>query len=435
MTSRLSIFPITAEISTNGHLAIGGRDVVDLTAEFGTPLYVFDEATIRQRCRDFREVFSARYEETTIAYASKAYLSKALISILKSEDMALDVVSGTELEFALQAGFPADMIYFHGNNKSTEELQQALRCRVGRIVVDNLDELEKLVEIADNMRRLPDILLRVTPGVDPHTHAHITTGKLDSKFGLPLFMASSAVARAMKAPSLNLVGFHFHIGSQVFDLTPYEEAIDIVFDFAATMNAQFGFELEELDIGGGFAVSYLLGHNPPTISEYANAIVSHFVAKSRELKLGKPQLTVEPGRGIIAQAGVALYRIGAIKDLPGIRHYVSVDGGMADNIRPALYQAQYDAVVANKLISKEEVEVTIAGRYCESGDILVKDINLPQVTTGDIVAIPACGAYCLPMASNYNMALKPAVVMVKDGQARLVRRRESLEDLSRLDLE
>jgi len=327
-----------------------------------------------------------------------------------------------------------DMVYFHGNNKSAEELKLALKHHVGRIVVDNFDELSCLSKMAEETGHIPDILLRLTPGVDPHTHEHITTGIIGGKFGFPLFSADKAVTQAMSAPSLNLVGLHFHLGSLIFETQPYREAIEGVLEFAAEMKQKHGFELEELNIGGGFAIQYTMDLPAPPGSVYAEAIASKIVSKCQQLGLALPVLALEPGRAIVGQAGIALYSVGGIKDIPGIRRYVLVDGGMADNIRPVLYGAKYEALVANKVLEKEAGKVTIAGKYCESGDVLVEDINLPPVSAGDIIAIPDCGAYSLPLQSNYNASLKPAVVVVKEGKAYLIRRRETFDDLTRCDL-
>jgi len=432
--SRLTLFPLTAEVNERGHLIIGGCDTVELAKEFGTPLYVFDEFSLRRKCAEFRAEFDQRYADTAVVYAGKAFLNRALALILKEEGLGLDVVSAGELSIAHSVGFPLDRVYFHGNNKSAEELRLALEWKVGRIVVDNFTELALLAEIAKERGCVADILLRLTPGVDPHTHKHIATGIVDSKFGFPLSSADEAVVNAMSAPNLNLVGLHFHLGSQIFEVEPYKEAIRIILDFTAAMKRECGFELRELDVGGGFAVQYTLDSPAPPVSVYAEMIVSAITTKCRELKLALPQLIVEPGRTIVGRAGVALYKVGAIKDIPGVRYYVSVDGGMADNIRPALYGAKYEAVVANKVLAEEAGKVTIAGKFCESGDILIKDINLPPVTTGDVLAVADCGAYCLAMASNYNASFKPAVVLVKEGKPRLIRRQETFEDLTRCDL-
>jgi diaminopimelate decarboxylase len=300
--------------------------------------------------------------------------------------------------------------------------------------VDGFDELNTLTQLAEESGHIPDILLRLTPGVEAHTHSHIATGEIGSKFGFPLFSAEEAISRAMAAPSLNLVGLHFHIGSLITEVHPYLEAIDLVLELAAEMKRKYGFVMEELDIGGGFAVPYTLDGSVPEVGFYAEGIISQIKARCQQLRLPLPALTVEPGRAIVAQAGVALYHVGNIKDIPSLRRYVAVDGGMADNIRPALYNARYEALLANKPLEKNITAVTIAGRYCESGDILVKDINLPMVTTGDLIAIPVCGAYCIPMASNYNASLKPPIVLVAEGQARLIRRRETFQDLTHCDL-
>ena len=432
--SRLTLFPSTSGINDSGHLLIGGCDAVELAAEFGTPLYVFDEFSLRSRCAEIKEEFALRYADTTVIYACKAFINKALALILKEEGLGLDVVSGGELGIAQSIGFPLAWVYFHGNNKSAEEIKLALEWHVGRIVVDNFHELAMLGEIAAEQGYTPDILLRLSPGVEPHTHRYIATGAVDTKFGFPLFSGEQAVAQAMSAPSVNLVGLHFHIGSLIYDIEPYQQAIDFILGFAAEMKQKNGFQLRELNVGGGFAIQYAVDSPAPPISAYAEAITSEVTSKCQELGLALPRLVVEPGRAIVGQAGVALYRAGVVKDIPGVRCYVSVDGGMADNIRPALYGAKHEAVVANRMSERETGEVTIAGKFCESGDILIENIALPPVSAGDIIAIPDCGAYCLSQASNYNASLKPAIVLVKEGRARLIRRRETLEDLTRCDL-
>lgn len=431
---RLWLFPLTTEVSVEGHLVIGGCDTTELAAEFGTPLYLFDELTLRRKCTEFREVFAQRYADARVIYACKAFINKALALILMEEGLGLDVVSAGELGIAQSVGFPLDRVYFHGNNKSAEELRLALEWQVGHIVVDNFHELSMLAGIAKERGYKPDILLRLSPAVDPHTHQYVATGVLDSKFGFPLATGEKAVAQAMATPSLNLVGLDFHIGSLIPDSEPYEEALEVVLDFAAEMRRKYGFKLAELNIGGGFAVQYTLDNPVPPIATYAEAIATKITSKCQELELVLPKLVVEPGRVIVGQAGVALYTAGVVKDIPGVRRYVSVDGGMGDNIRPALYGSRYEAVIANKMLEKESGKVTIAGRFCESGDILIRDIGLPPVSAGDIIAVPDSGAYCLPMASNYNGSFRPAIVMVKEGRARLVRRRETLEDLTRLDI-
>ncbi len=434
MTDKLSLFPLTAEANDRGHLAIGGCDTVELAAEFGTPLYVFDEFSLRSKCAEFKTEFGQRYANTTVVYSCKAFINRALALLFMEEGLSLDVVSGGEIGIVRSAGFPMDRVYFPGNNKSSEELILALESGVGRIVVDNFHELKMLVEIARERGCIPDILLRISPGVDPHTHNYIITGNIDSKFGFPLVSGEDAVIAAMSVPELNPLGLHFHIGSQIAETEPYKQAIEFIIDFAAEMRQKHGFELKEMSIGGGFAIQYTLDSPLLPISTYAEVITSSIISRCQQLKLALPRLSVEPGRSMVGRAGVALYTAGVVKDIPDVRCYVSVDGGMADNIRPAYYGAKLEAVTANKILEKEMGKVTIAGKFCESGDILVKDVALPPVLPGDIIAIPGCGAYCIPMASNYNASLKPAIVLVKEGKARLIRRRETLDDLTRHDL-
>ncbi|MDD4876376.1 MAG: diaminopimelate decarboxylase [Dehalococcoidales bacterium] len=432
--SELSLFPLTAEVNKKNHLMIGGCDTTELADEFGTPLYIFDEVSLRNKCAEFINEFSQRYADTSVIYACKAFMNKAIALILAEEGLGLDVVSAGELSIAQSIGFPMSKVYFHGNNKLADELRLALNYGIGRIVVDNFHELAMLGEIAAETGNKPDILLRLTPGVDPHTHKYIATGIIDSKFGFPLPSGERAVSQAMNTPGLNLTGLHFHLGSLIFGKEPYLEAIDYILSFAAEMKQKYNFQLMELDVGGGFALQYTADSPAPPISFYAEAITAKIINKCRELKLVLPRLVVEPGRAVIGQAGVALYKVGVVKDIPNVRCYVSVDGGMADNIRPALYGSKYEAVVANKLSEKRTKKVTIAGRFCESGDVLIKDIDLPLISAGDFIAVPDCGAYCLPMASNYNASLKPAIVLVKKGKARLIRRRETFDDLIRHDV-
>jgi len=432
---KLSLFPLTSEVNGRGHLCIGGCDSTALAQEYGTPLYVFDEFALRSRCREFQAEFTKRYSDTEVIYASKAFLNRAVALILKEEGLGLDVVSGGELHVAQSVAFPPDKVHFHGNNKRVDELRQALEWGVGRVVVDNLHELDLIDILAGEMRVNQNIWLRLTPEVDPHTHRHTTTGILDSKFGFPLTtgQAETAVARAMSASSLNLVGFHFHLGSPVPDTSSYQLAIDLVFRFAKEMETKYGLHLQEFSPGGGFAVKYTLDHSAPGIAEYAEAIASKLTDMVNELGLASPRCIVEPGRAIAGQAGVALYTVGAVKEIPRVRRYVCVDGGMGDNVRPALYEAKYEAVVANRFDEEETTKVTIAGRYCDAGDILVKDVTMAPVSSGDIIAIPVSGAYSIPMASNYNMVPRPGIIMVRDGKARLIRKRESYQDLIALD--
>ena len=432
----IDVFPDNAKVNRQGHLVIGGCDVVGLAEQFGTPLYILDEVTLRDRCRQFTSEFHSLYNETTVAYASKAYINRALARIFMEEGLSLDVVSGGELAVAKSAQFPLDKVYFHGNNKSQEELQDALECGIGRIVVDSFYDLDLLDNLACQAGKRQDVLIRVSPGVDPHTHVYTTTGILDSKFGFPMEtgQAEEAVRLALKAQGLNLVGLHFHLGSPIFETEPYRVAIELVLEFALKMRKE-GFCLEEISPGGGFAIAYTKDDEPPPIAKYAQVIVSSMVDKCHTLDMDLPRLIIEPGRAIIGPAGVAIYRVGAKKHIPGVRDYVFVDGGMGDNIRPVLYDAQYEAVAADLMREETQEKVTIAGKYCESGDILVRDLVLPRVSSGNLIAIPAVGAYCPSMASTYNLNPRPAMVLVCDGNGKLIRRRETYEDLQSCDLD
>ena len=429
------VFPDTAEVNHLGHLAIGGCDALELASRFGTPLYVFDEETLRGRCRQFTHEFRARHPATSIIYACKAYINLALARLFMEEGLGLDVVSGGELAVAKAVDYPPGDVYFHGNNKGRLELQDALAWDMGRIVVDSFYELELLDGLARDAGKVQEILIRVSPGVDPHTHAHTTTGILDSKFGFPVQtgQAEGAVRAALRSPNLSLVGLHFHLGSPIFELEPYKVAMELVLNFASRFREE-GLELREISPGGGFAIAYTRNQEPPSIADYAEAIVSTMLSTCLTLGMELPRLVVEPGRSLVGPAGVALYRVGAVKDIPGVRRYVSVDGGMGDNIRPALYEAAYEAVAAGKMNTEPSEKVTLAGKYCESGDILVRDIMLPLVEAEDVIAIPAAGAYCLSMASTYNLNPRPPIVLVQDGEARLIRRRESYQDMMLCDV-
>jgi diaminopimelate decarboxylase len=428
---RLEVFPQTAEVNEKDHLVIGGCDMVELAKEFGTPLYVFDETELRGRCREFKTEFGKHYNKTTISYSPKAFITKAMVKLVEEEGLDLDVVSGGELAFARAAGFPANRIHFAGNNKSAEELELAVKEGIGHIVVDNLPELNMLIKIAGTKR--VTILLRLNPGVDPHTHKYNTTGIADSKFGLPKADWDEAVRTALAAKNLNVDGLHFHIGSGLFEYEPYLKSIDAVLEYAVAIKQKYGFQTKLLSIGGGFGAQYVVGAIPPPIADFAGAIIDRLTSRCRELKLDMPGLMIEPGRKIVATAGVAIYTVGVIKEIAGIRTYASVDGGMGDNIRQPMYGAVQEAIIANKATANNSKRVTISGKYCEAGDVLIKEIELPELKAGDILAVAGSGAYCVPMQSNYNANLRPAIIFVKDGKARLVRRRETLEDLTRRD--
>jgi diaminopimelate decarboxylase len=431
------LLPDTAGVSEQGHLTLGGCDVVELAERFGTPLYVYDLATIRKRATAYRDGLRASYAgESLVCYAGKAYCAPWLLRLVAELGLGLDVVSGGELFTAQAARFPAERIYFHGNNKSEAELAMALEAGIGRIVIDNLEEIERLAALQDargSNEREQQVLLRVAPGVEAHTHVHIKTGVLDTKFGLSIQTgAAEAAARAIhSARGLRLVGLHAHIGSQIFELEPYRETIERVFELARTLKAAVGFELRELSPGGGFGMRYTAKDDEPIPpGEVTRAIATEVCdAASRFGIRDLPRLTIEPGRSIVGPAGVAVYSVGSVKDIPAVRTYVAVDGGMADNIRPTAYGAGYTPLLANRMADEPDATVAIAGRYCESGDVLVKDARLPMPQVGDVVAVPGSGAYHLSMASNYNMVPRPAVVVVDGGEARLVRRRETYQDL------
>ncbi|PKB79066.1 MAG: diaminopimelate decarboxylase [SAR202 cluster bacterium Io17-Chloro-G9] len=430
-----AVLPQGATVNGQGHLVIGGCDTLDLADEFGTPVYILDEESLRQKCRRFVQEFQDRHPQTQVVYASKAYINPALARIFAEEGLGLDVVSGGELAIAQSADFPLDEVYFHGNNKSPQELAEAVANNIGWVVLDSFHELEILNAIAGEAGMIQNVLIRVSPGIDPHTHAHTTTGTLDSKFGFSIDTghAAQAIRQTLQASNLSLRGLHFHLGSPIFELEPYRAAVDLVIRFASEFRED-GLELQEFSPGGGFAIAYTRDQEPPDVGEYADAIISSMTSTCQELSMPLPRLIIEPGRSIIGPAGVALYRIGAIKDIPGVRRYVSVDGGMGDNIRPALYQAAYEVIAAGKADQEPSRKVTIAGKYCESGDILASDIMLPEMESGDIIAIPAAGAYCPSMASNYNLNPRPPMVLVRNGESRLIRRRESYQDMMHCDV-
>jgi len=431
----LTLFPQAAQVAPDGHLHLGGLDTADLAAEFGTPLYVYDEATLRANCRTYRDALAAHYPAPAeAAYAAKAFLCTAMAQLAAEEALGLDVVSGGELHVALQAGFPAARIHFHGNNKSPTELAFALDARVGRIVVDNLYELETLARLAAERDVVAPIWLRLSPGVDAHTHAYRKTGLLDSKFGLSPATgdATQAVWQAMSSPHLALTGLHAHIGSHIFEHAPFLQTVAVLLDFATEMRS-CDFELRELSTGGGLAVRYVQSDPPAPVEPYVQAISLAVVEGCQARGLPLPRLVLEPGRSIVGPAGVALYTVGARKEIPGVRTYVSVDGGMADNPRPALYGARYTAIVANKANLPPSETVTVAGKFCESGDVLIRDLSLPHAEPGDLLAVPVSGAYNLAMSSNYNQVPRPAAVLLGDGQARLILRRETYNDLTRRD--
>ncbi|MDQ6899039.1 MAG: diaminopimelate decarboxylase [Candidatus Dormibacteraeota bacterium] len=413
-------------MNERGHLEIGGCDLIELGQRHGTPLYVYDEATVRSRCQEFVAAMGERGE---VLYSAKAFASPGFLRIVAGEGLGLDIVSAGELHIALRAGYPTDRMYFLGNNKSEEDVAAA--CAAGAtLVIDGFHEFELLRRVVPAGRHMR-CLLRVSPGVDAQTHAFIATGQLDSKFGFSIESgaARAAVEQALAQDSIQLEGLHSHIGSQIFDLHGHVQALEIILDLTAQLKLELGYEPHKLGAGGGLGIAYTDGDDPPTPREFVGTLLAALETGAAERSLRRPALIVEPGRAIAGPAGVALYTVGSIKDIPGVRRYVSVDGGMGDNIRPKLYGARYQPLLVSDPEGRPTETVTIAGKYCESTDILVTDARLPNVHSGDILAIPAVGAYCLSLASQYNGLPRPAVVMVADGHDRLIRRRETYDDL------
>jgi diaminopimelate decarboxylase len=426
----------TSQINEQGHLTIGGCDSVALVEQFGTPLYVMDEALIRERCQSFVNVFRESGLKYQVAYASKAFCVKAMCRLVEQEGMSLDVVSEGELHTALEAGFPAERIHFHGNNKTPDEIAFALEAGIGCFVVDNFVELHMLNEIAASRNIIANILFRLTPGIEAHTHEFITTGQTDSKFGFDLGngAAMEAVGQALQLDNVNLLGTHSHIGSQIFDTNGFQLAVVKLTQFAEDVRQRFNHVFPVLNLGGGFGIRYVTEDDPLPVGEYVQALVDTIKSEFDKHQYPYPEVWIEPGRSVVGDAGTTLYTIGTYKDIPGVNKYVSVDGGMSDNIRPALYGAVYEAMLANRANDPAEETVTIAGKACESGDKLILDIKLPKAVTGDILAVSCTGAYNYSMASNYNRIRRPAVVFVNNGKAEIVVQRESLDDIVKNDV-
>ncbi|WP_165062977.1 MULTISPECIES: diaminopimelate decarboxylase [unclassified Adlercreutzia] len=429
------VLPRTAEVRDD-HLFIGGVDMVNLVEEQGSALYVFDEADLRWRMAEYIRAFRSRYENSDVIYASKAFLNKAVLRIVADEGLCLDVSGGGELACAQFANFPTDRIFMHGNNKTPTELEEAMRAGVGRIVVDSRIELARVSEIAGRLGIVQDIYMRITPGVEADTHEYIRTGCEDSKFGFTMLddFAYTCVGTALEAANVRLVGLHCHIGSQIFALHSFREAAEVMVDFMARIRDGYGHTIAELDLGGGLGIAYTADDNPPSIDEFAEVTCDAVRKACEKRNLPLPRLLVEPGRSLVANAGVTLYTVGILKTLPGIRKYVAVDGGMSDNIRTALYHASYEPTIANKAGQPRTEIVTLCGKHCESGDAVVVDMPLQQAELGDVVCVFGTGAYCATMASNYNGQPRPAIVFVADGQARVTTRRETYEDLYSRDL-
>ncbi|UYT87683.1 diaminopimelate decarboxylase [Priestia megaterium] len=426
----------TSRINKQGHLEIGGVDTVELASNFGTPLYVYDVALIRQRARGFKETFEKHGVKAQVAYASKAFSTIAMVQVVHEEGLSLDVVSGGELYTALAADFPKERIHFHGNNKSRAELEMAIKEDVGCIVVDNFYEISLLQEITEHYQKKMPVLLRLTPGIEAHTHDYILTGQEDSKFGFDLQngQADEAVRLVQNSKGLELLGIHCHIGSQIFETTGFIMATQKLFAKMKEWKQRIEFVPQVLNLGGGFGIRYTEEDQPIPVSQYVEVIIEEVKKQSKQLEVEIPEIWIEPGRSLVGDAGTTLYSIGSRKHVPNVREYVAIDGGMNDNIRPALYQAKYEAVIANRMNDESDELVSIAGKCCESGDMLMWDVHLPKANPDDLLAMFCTGAYGYSMASHYNRLPKPAVVFVEDGEAQLVVKRETYEDIVKNDV-
>lgn len=415
----------------NNHLFWDGCDTTALAKEYGTPLYVYSETAIVNECRELREHFINKYEKVRVAYASKAMNILAILKIIEREGLCLDVVSGGELYTAMVANFPAEKIEFNGNNKSLEELAMALDYGVGRIIVDSLQELDWLIQLCQEKKTTAKILFRITPEVQVATHAFISTGQTDSKFGIPLKpeILFPLIEKAIQAPEIQFYGLHFHIGSQLKENETHLTAAQTALNYVLEIKERFQYEVLELNYGGGFGVRYLSEDTRPSYAYFLDPLMALTQKFCQTHGLQMPTIVIEPGRSIVAEAGITLHEVGSIKEIPNVRKYVAIDGGMTDNIRPGLYEAQYSGMLANKAKEEKTEKVTIAGKACESTDILIKDIFLPPVKTGDIFATFSTGAYGYAMASNYNKIPIPAVVIAKEGQASLVVKRQTYQQI------
>lgn len=416
-------------------LYFDGCDVTELAKEYGTPLYVMSETAIVGKFSQLKEEFLDKYENTRVAYAAKAFFPMAMAKIAEREGMCVDVVSGGELYTALKAGFPPERIEFNGNNKLPDELRLAVKNGIGRIIVDGFSELERIEEICKEENRRISVLFRVTPGIKADSHDYIVTGKKDSKFGFPLDdeVLQNQISRAIQSEYIDFKGLHFHIGSQLFDNGPYLQALDIILELTKKIREKFGVDVSEINFGGGFGIQYI-DEERKSYSYFLDPMMEKMEKFCREEGMERPAVVIEPGRSIVGEAGISVYTIGQIKDIKGVRKYVSVDGGMTDNIRPALYQSLYTGVIANKADEEKTEIVTICGKCCESGDILIRDLKVPAPEQGDIFAIFSTGAYGYSMASNYNRNCIPPVVLVKEGKSRLIVKGQDYEDLLRNDI-
>ncbi len=419
-------------VNKAGNLTIGGVDTLALASKYGTPLYVMDEDAVRENCRVLKTSLDEHYNKNGIVlYASKAFCCKQIYRIMNEEGLGADVVSGGELYTALQAGFPPEKIYFHGNNKTATELTMALEAGVGYIVLDNLTELELLSSIAKANGKTANVLFRIKPGIDAHTHDFVRTGQIDSKFGFALETgeAMEAVKKALETENVHVTGIHCHIGSQIFDIDPFCHAAEVMLGFATQVRDECGYTIEQLNLGGGFGIKYVPQDDPKSLDSYMKAVSQTVYAFCEKNNFPVPYVCIEPGRSVVGDTGITLYTVGGVKTIPGHRTYVSIDGGMTDNPRYALYQSSYDIVVANKASQPKDFVATIAGRCCESGDLIQENAPIQKPSVGDVVAVLSTGAYNYSMASNYNRVTRAPVVFVANGEDKLAVKRESYEDL------
>lgn len=426
----------TMRVNEVGHLEIGGVDTLKLAQKYGTPLYVYDVALIKERARGFKKTFEELGVKAQVAYASKAFSAIAIYQLMQEEGLSLDVVSGGELYTAMQAGFPAERIHFHGNNKTRHEMEMAIEYGIGCIVIDNFYEIELLAEILREKGASVSVLIRVTPGIEAHTHDYILTGQDDSKFGFGLTngQAEDAIKRVLANDVFHLIGLHCHIGSQIFETTGFKLAAHRIMEQLVIWRDALGFHAEVLNLGGGFGVRYTADDQPLPPSQYVREIIADVREVAMANNLDMPEIWIEPGRSLVGEAGTTLYTIGSRKEVPEIRSYVAVDGGMSDNIRPSLYEAKYDAVIAERPLEEPAETVSIAGKCCESGDMLIWDLPLPKSDAGEVLAVFCTGAYGYSMANNYNRIPRAAVVFVENGEDKLVVARETYENLVQLDL-
>ncbi|KGL41074.1 diaminopimelate decarboxylase [Listeria newyorkensis] len=426
----------TMRVNEVGHLEIGGVDTLKLAQKYGTPLYVYDVALIKERARGFKKTFEELGVKAQVAYASKAFSAIAIYQLMQEEGLSLDVVSGGELYTAMQAGFPAERIHFHGNNKTRHEMEMAIEYSIGCIVIDNFYEIELLAEILREKEASVSVLIRVTPGIEAHTHDYILTGQDDSKFGFGLTngQAEDAIKRVLAIDDFQLIGLHCHIGSQIFETTGFKLAAHRIMEQLVIWRDGLGFHADVLNLGGGFGVRYTADDQPLPPSQYVREIIADVREVAMANNLDMPEIWIEPGRSLVGEAGTTLYTIGSRKEVPEIRSYVAVDGGMSDNIRPSLYEAKYDAVIAERPLEEPAETVSIAGKCCESGDMLIWDLPLPKSDAGEVLAVFCTGAYGYSMANNYNRIPRAAVVFVENGEDKLVVARETYENLVQLDL-